>query len=208
MRILLVDNHDSFTYNLFHYLAEITGRDPEVIPNDDSGWHMSRLADFDAVVLSPGPGHPGVAADFGICREIVAAGELPTLGVCLGHQGAALLHGATVDRAPEPRHGRLSPVTHTGTGLFAGLPSPFDVVRYHSLAVTDLPAALTPVAWTADGVLMGFEHRERPLWGVQFHPESILTRHGHDLLANFTRLAADWHAARPARPARAVRPVP
>ncbi|MER7762584.1 aminodeoxychorismate synthase component I [Streptomyces sp. NPDC097619] len=201
MRTLLVDNYDSFTYNLFHYLAEVSGHEPVVLRNDDSGWDVADLREFDNVVLSPGPGHPAVPADFGICREILADGSLPTLGVCLGHQGAALLYGATVERAPEPRHGRLSPVHHHGTGLFAGLPSPFEVVRYHSLAVTDLPEELTPSAWTEDGVLMGFEHRERPLWGLQFHPESILTRHGHDLLRNFTRLTTAWHAARPARPA-------
>ncbi|MCB5166028.1 aminodeoxychorismate synthase component I [Streptomyces bambusae] len=197
MRTLLVDNHDSFTYNLFHYLAEITGREPVVVANDDSGWRPRMLAEFDAVVLSPGPGHPAVAADFGICREILEHGAIPVLGVCLGHQGAALQYGAHVGRAHEPRHGRLSPVTHTGTGLFAGLPSPFDVVRYHSLAVTGLPAELEPVARTPDGTLMAFAHRTRPLWGVQFHPESILTQHGHALLANFIRLAGEWHAAHP-----------
>ncbi|MFE2725632.1 aminodeoxychorismate synthase component I [Kitasatospora sp. NPDC059327] len=196
MRTLLVDNYDSFTYNLFHYLAQVGGHEPVVLRNDDPRWHRGLLDAFDNVVLSPGPGNPAVAADFGICREIVEYADLPLLGVCLGHQGLALAHGATVGRAREPRHGQVSPVLHTGTGLFEGLPSPFEAVRYHSLAVTDLPAELEAVAWTPDGVLMGVEHRYRPMWGLQFHPESVLTRHGHDLLANFTRLSAAWRAER------------
>ena len=196
MRTLIIDNYDSFTYNLFHCLAGATGRDPVVIRNDDPRWHRGMLDGFDAVVLSPGPGNPSVDADFGICREVVAHADLPLLGVCLGHQGLSLWHGATVGRAPEPRHGRVSPVLHGGTGLFQGLPSPFDVVRYHSLTVTDLPDELEPTAWTPDGILMGVAHRQRPMWGLQFHPESILTRHGKDLLVNFARLAADRRADR------------
>jgi para-aminobenzoate synthetase len=194
VRTLLIDNYDSFTYNLFHYLAEVSGREPVVLRNDDPRWHPGLLAEFDNVVLSPGPGNPSVDADFGICREILDRADLPLLGICLGHQGLALAHGATVGRAPQPCHGRVSPVRHDGSGLFEGLPSPLDVVRYHSLAVTDLPDELKAVAWTADGVLMAVEHRERPRWGLQFHPESVLTRHGHDLLRNFTRLSASWHA--------------
>ncbi|WP_066950363.1 aminodeoxychorismate synthase component I [Streptomyces lushanensis] len=199
MRTLIIDNYDSFTHNLFHFLAEVTGREPVVVCNDDPAWHRGRLEAFDAVVLSPGPGNPSNAADFGICREIVEYADLPLLGVCLGHQGLSLLHGATVGRAPEPWHGRLSPVVHDGSGLFEGLPSPFQAVRYHSLAVTDLPDELAATAWTPDGILMGVEHRRRPMWGVQFHPESVLTHHGKDLLANFARLAADRRAgsARP-----------
>ncbi|MFE5729654.1 aminodeoxychorismate synthase component I [Streptomyces sp. NPDC056528] len=208
MRILLVDNYDSFTYNLFHHLAGATGRLPVVVRNDDPSWHIGTLDGFDGVVLSPGPGNPAVGADFGICREIVEHAGLPLLGVCLGHQGLSLLHGATVGPAPEPRHGRVSPVLHRGTGLFENLPSPFEAVRYHSLSVTDLPDELVPTAWTPDGVLMGVEHRERPLWGVQFHPESILTRHGKELLANFVRLAGAWHGDRPGDRARRPPSVP
>ncbi|MEC4019640.1 aminodeoxychorismate synthase component I [Streptomyces sp. H27-D2] len=189
MRTLLIDNHDSFTYNLFHYLAEVNGREPEVVVNDDPTWRIGHLAAFDNVVLSPGPGTPGRAADFGICREVVECGGLPTLGVCLGHQGLALLNGGRVARAPEPYHGRTSQVLHTRTGLFAGIPSPFDVVRYHSLAVDRLPPALEPTAWTRDGILMALRHRERPLWGVQFHPESIGSSYGRELLANFRDLS-------------------
>ncbi|MEZ0093524.1 aminodeoxychorismate synthase component I [Streptacidiphilus sp. EB129] len=188
MRTLLVDNYDSFTYNLFHYLAEVNGREPTVIRNDEPGWHASRLSDFDNVVISPGPGTPERGADFGLCRELVDHCRLPLLGVCLGHQGIALAHGAKVSPAPEVRHGRVSPVFHNGADLFAGLPSPFDAVRYHSLAVEDLTADLEAVAWTADGVLMGLRHRHRPLWGVQFHPESICTADGRLLLSNFRDL--------------------
>ncbi|MFI2431586.1 aminodeoxychorismate synthase component I [Streptomyces sp. NPDC018693] len=188
MRTLLVDNYDSFTYNLFHHLTEVNGREPEVIRNDDPRWRESYLTAFDNVVVSPGPGHPGRAADFGVCTGIVARATLPVLGICLGHQGIGLQHGAAVGRAPEPRHGRVSPVLHDGTGLFAGLPSPLEVVRYHSLAVTDLPPELEATAWTPDGVLMGLRHRTRPMWGVQFHPESILSSHGKALLANFADL--------------------
>lgn len=189
-----MDNYDSFTYNLFHYLAQLTGEEPVVIRNDDPEWHRGLLGTFDNVVLSPGPGSPAEADDFGICREILEHADIPLLGVCLGHQGLSLAHGATVSPAPEPRHGRVSSVLHRGTGLFSGLPSPFEVVRYHSLAVTDLPDELEAVAWTPDGVLMGVEHRYWPRWGVQFHPESILTRHGHDLLANFIDLSGKRRA--------------
>jgi para-aminobenzoate synthetase len=186
---LLIDNYDSFTYNLYHYLAEVNGEEPEVVVNDDPMWRFRHLAAFDNVVLSPGPGSPERSADFGICAEIVERGELPMLGVCLGHQGLALLHGGRVSRAPEPYHGRVSPVVHTETDLFAGLPSPFGAVRYHSLIVTCLPAVLRATAWTPDGILMALRHRERPLWGVQFHPESIGSSHGHSLLRNFRRLS-------------------
>ncbi|WP_445269134.1 aminodeoxychorismate synthase component I [Streptomyces sp. DSM 41634] len=206
MRTLLIDNYDSFTFNLFHYLAEVSGSEPVVIRNDDPTWDPSRLAEFDNVVLSPGPGNPTRAADFGICREIIEGTDIPLLGVCLGHQGVALLHGGTVARAPEPRHGRTSPVLHEGTGLFRGVPSPFEVVRYHSLTVTDLPDELEATAWTPDGVLMGLRHRHRPLWGLQFHPESVLTQYGHALLANFTELSRRWHAERGSGTSR--RPVP
>ena len=201
MRTLLIDNYDSFTYNLFHYLAEVNSEEPEVAVNDDPRWRPERLAGFDNVVLSPGPGHPERPADFGICREVLALGGLPVLGVCLGHQGMATLYGGRVRRAPEPVHGRVSPVLHDGTGLFAGLPSPFEAARYHSLAVDRLPDQLEPTAWTPDGVLMGLRHRSRPQWGLQFHPESIGSRHGRELLANFRDLTERHAERRTERPA-------
>ncbi len=189
MRTLLVDNHDSFTYNLFDYLAQLSGHEPTVVPNDDAHWRPGCLADFDRVVISPGPGDPARPADFGICRDIIRSAKVPLLGVCLGHQGIALASGGRVTLAPEPCHGRVSPVLHTGAGVFTGLPSPFEAVRYHSLAVTGLPEELEATAWTPDGVLMGVRHRYRPLHGVQFHPESIGTDHGMRLLRNFLELS-------------------
>ncbi|MFF8964381.1 aminodeoxychorismate synthase component I [Streptomyces globisporus] len=222
MRSLLVDNYDSFTYNLFHYLARVGGQEPVVVRNDDPSWHPSLLEEFDNVVISPGPGDPARSADFGISAEIIDRSPLPLLGICLGHQGIGLSRGASVRRAPEPRHGRTSPVLHESQGLFAGLPSPFEAVRYHSLTVTDLPEELEVTAWTPDGVVMGLRHRDRPQWGVQFHPESIRTQYGHELLANFDRLTrdhrsrtrprVDLHGGAPApvarRDAAVPRPVP
>jgi len=208
MRTLLIDNYDSFTYNLFHYLAEVNGREPEVVVNDDPRWRPERLAEFDNVVLSPGPGRPERRADFGFCREVLDRGGLPVLGVCLGHQGIAALYGGRVGRAPEPVHGRVSPVLHDGTELFAGLPSPFEAVRYHSLAVDRLPDELEPTAWTPDGVLMGLRHRSRPQWGLQFHPESIGSRYGRELLANFRDLTTRHATGRPRRPAPAPAAAP
>ncbi|MCK1797002.1 aminodeoxychorismate synthase component I [Streptomyces sp. XM4193] len=206
MRTLLVDNYDSFTYNLFHYLSRVNGREPEVISNDDPAWRPGLLDGFDNVVLSPGPGTPHRPADFGLCAEIAAEGRLPVLGVCLGHQGIALAHGAHVGRAPEPRHGRTSAVRHDGTGLFEGLPQPLEVVRYHSLAVTELPPDLEGTAFSPDGVLMALRHRTLPLWGVQFHPESIGTREGHRLLENFRGLT-ERHGRPRNRAAASARPT-
>ncbi|WP_284574467.1 aminodeoxychorismate synthase component I [Streptomyces sp. 2P-4] len=207
MRTLLVDNYDSFTYNLFHYLAEVNGEEPEVIRNDDPAWRDGLLDGFDSVVLSPGPGTPHRPADFGLCARIAEEGRLPVLGVCLGHQGMALAHGAEVGPAPAPRHGRTSLVRHGGHGLFEGIPDPLEVVRYHSLAVASLPPALEAIAHSADdGVVMALRHRTLPLWGVQFHPESIGTGSGHQLLANFRDLAYA-HGRRRRRPARATAPA-
>ncbi|WP_406730615.1 aminodeoxychorismate synthase component I [Streptomyces sp. NBC_01794] len=208
MRTLLVDNHDSFTYNLFDYLAQISGHEPTVVRNDEAHWRTCHLADFDRVVISPGPGNPARPADFGICQDIIRSTKVPLLGVCLGHQGIALASGGHVTLAPEPCHGRISPVLHTGTGIFAGLPSPFEAIRYHSLAVTRLPDELEATAWTYDGVVMGIRHRNRPLHGVQFHPESIGTEYGMQLLRNFLELrqeAPTWASdARADSPRQAV----
>ena len=211
MRTLLVDNYDSFTFNLFHYLAEVNGEDPVVVVNDDASFRLDLLDEFDNVVLSPGPGSPERRSDFGICADILRFARVPVLGVCLGHQGIAFVHGGAVRRAPEPRHGRASAVRHDGAGLFAGLPSPLEVVRYHSLAVTDLPADLEAQAWSPDGVVMALRHRRLPQWGVQFHPESIGTLGGHTLLRNFARMSEEFNVAagRVRRPAtsRGTRPV-
>ncbi len=207
MRTLLIDNHDSFTYNLHQYLAQVNGHDPVVITNDDPHFRLADLDRFDNVVISPGPGDPRNRGDFGLCQDVVAHARIPLLGVCLGHQGLCLEHGAAVGLAPEPRHGRVDLVRHTGVDLFEGVPSPLRVVRYHSLAVTDLPPELEPVAWAEDGVLMAVRHRTRPAWGVQFHPESIRTEHGHRLLANFRRLTERHHAVAPVPPVPVARPT-
>ncbi|WP_306329220.1 aminodeoxychorismate synthase component I [Streptomyces venezuelae] len=195
MRTLLIDNYDSFTHNLFQYIGEATGQPPVVVPND-SDWSRLPVEDFDAIVVSPGPGSPDRERDFGISRRAITDSGLPVLGVCLGHQGIAQLFGGTVGLAPEPMHGRVSEVRHTGEDVFRGLPSPFTAVRYHSLAATDLPDELEPLAWSDDGVVMGLRHREKPLWGVQFHPESIGSDFGREIMANFRDLALAHHRAR------------
>ncbi|MFD1046504.1 anthranilate synthase component II, partial [Kibdelosporangium lantanae] len=199
MRTLLIDNYDSFTYNLHQYLGEVNGQAPTVVRND-TDWSTIDLTRFDGIVVSPGPGRPNRSADFGISATAIRESGLPVLGVCLGHQGIANVFGGEVGHAPEPMHGRVSPVHHNGVDVFAGLPSPFLVVRYHSLAVTSLPAELEAIAWTDDGVIMGLRHRELPIWGVQFHPESINSEYGRELLANFRDLAL----ARKATPAPAT----
>ncbi|MDQ2588215.1 aminodeoxychorismate synthase component I [Saccharothrix yanglingensis] len=190
MRTLLIDNHDSFTFNLFQFLAEVNGRDPVVVANDDPRFRLSDLSSFDNVLIGPGPGRPQRATDLGLGGAVVEHADVPLLGVCLGHQALCLAEGASVGLVT-PRHGVVDHVRHTGVDLFAGLPSPLAVVRYHSLAVSDLPASLEPVAWSvSDGVLMAVRHRTRPRWGVQFHPESVCTAHGRDLLANFRDLTS------------------
>lgn len=195
MRTLLIDNYDSFTYNLFHMLAAVNQCQPVVVRNDDAeSWARLDLLGFDNVVISPGPGRPDKDRDFGRSRDAIESLDLPLLGVCLGHQGLCQLAGADVRHAPEPMHGRLSKVHHDGSELFAGIPSPFLAVRYHSLLACNLPPSLESLATTSDGLIMAARHRTRPQWGVQFHPESILTEHGLQLLANFRDIAADWHA--------------
>ncbi|MBM7773150.1 para-aminobenzoate synthetase [Actinokineospora baliensis] len=187
MRTLLVDNFDSYTYNLFQLIAGVNGIEPVVRRNDDLAG--VDFTDFDNIVISPGPGHAGRDRDFGGSARVLAETRLPVLGVCLGHQGIAVLEGAVVDLAPRARHGFVSQVEHDGKGIFAGLPQGFDVVRYHSLAVAEpLPPTLEVTARAEDGVVMGLRHRHRPLWGVQFHPESICSQFGHELLANFADL--------------------
>jgi para-aminobenzoate synthetase len=188
MRTLLIDNYDSFTFNLFHLLGEVNGDEPIVVRNDEQPWAQLAALPVDNIVISPGPGRPEHQRDVGVSLEVLQRAEVPVLGVCLGHQALALVTGGAIDHAPEVMHGRLSEIHHDGRGLFAGIPQGFAAVRYHSLAVRALPAELRVTAWTPDDVVMGLEHESRPLWGVQFHPESISTEHGATLLRNFRDL--------------------
>jgi len=214
VKTLLVDNHDSYTYNVFHLLAAASGSEPMVVNNDAVSWRVLTRMDFDAIVLSPGPGHPSRWHDFGVCRDILSHSEVPVFGICLGHQGIGNLLEGTVNRAPMAMHGRLSRVMHEGKGLFRDVPQGFSVVRYHSLAITTPPGPEGHVvAWSEDGVVMGVEHTKRPIWGVQFHPESISTEYGLKIAQNFFALAADYQ--RPQKPAgratiapRATKPAP
>ncbi|MBU3867674.1 aminodeoxychorismate synthase component I [Streptomyces sp. 4503] len=200
MRTLLVDNHDSYSHNLFQLIAHTIGTEPLVVRNDDAVLRRLDPDDFDALVISPGPGHPGRARDVGLAADLLSGSGLPTLGVCLGHQGIALAAGARVERAPAPRHGHLSVIRHRGAGLFARIPQHFTGVRYHSLAVPEpLPAALEATAWAEDGVVMGLRHRSLPRWSVQFHPESVATEYGAELIANFACLARTHRPTRPPR---------
>jgi para-aminobenzoate synthetase len=199
VKTLLVDNHDSYTYNVFHLLAAASGEEPMVVNNDAISWRVLTRMDFDAIVLSPGPGHPSRWHDFGVCSDILRHSEVPVFGICLGHQGIGNLLQGTVNRAPMAMHGRLSRVMHEGKGLFKDVPQGFSVVRYHSLAITSPPGPEgSIVAWSDDGVVMGVEHTRRPIWGVQFHPESISTEYGLKIAQNFFDLAA--HYQRPQRP--------
>jgi para-aminobenzoate synthetase len=201
VKTLLVDNHDSYTYNVFHLLAAASGEEPMVVNNDAVSWRVLTRMDFDAIVLSPGPGHPSRWHDFGVCRDILRHSEIPVFGICLGHQGIGNLLEGTVNRAPMAMHGRLSRVMHEGKGLFKGVPQGFSVVRYHSLAITTPPGPEGSIcAWSDDGVVMGVEHTKRPIWGVQFHPESISTEYGLKIAKNFFDLAAQYRheAERPA----------
>ena len=190
-RILVVDNYDSFVFNLVQYLYQL-GAECEVLRNDEVRPEHAQDG-FDGVLLSPGPGTPEEA---GVCVEMVrhcAETAVPVFGVCLGVQSIAVAYGGVVDRAPELLHGKTSPVTHEGVGVFAGLPTPFTATRYHSLAVegSTLPDELQVTAWTDNGIIMGLRHREAAVEGVQFHPESVLTEWGHKMLANWLAECGD-----------------
>ncbi len=195
-RVLVIDNYDSFVYNLVQYLGEL-GADPVVYRNDAITLDGVRDLEPAAVLISPGPGRP---ADAGISSDLIRAfaGEIPLLGVCLGHQCIGEVFGGQVVRAPELMHGKTSMVSHTGDGVLRGLPSPFEATRYHSLVVErqGLPPALQITAETDDGTIMGLRHRELAVEGVQFHPESILTTAGHRLLANWLEGATELSEAR------------
>ena len=187
--ILLIDNYDSFTFNLFHFLGEVGGH-CKVVRNDKITVAEALALQPEAIVLSPGPCTPNEA---GICLDLIAAaaGRIPILGVCLGHQAVGQAFGGYVVRAPAPMHGKTSRIFHSAVDILEGVPSPFTATRYHSLIVerATLPSDLIATAWTEDGILMGLRHRTLPIWGVQFHPESIASEHGHRLLGNFLAIA-------------------
>ncbi|MGP4024127.1 aminodeoxychorismate synthase component I [Actinomadura sp. 3N407] len=194
MRTLIVDNYDSYTYNLFQLAAQAYGVEPVVITNDDPGWAELDPARFDALIISPGPGRPQQRRDVGVTLDLIRDSGLPTLGVCLGHQALAWLSDADVVPAPAPVHGYVEEIGHCGRDLFRGLPQRFHAVRYHSLCVaTPAPDDLEITAWAADSVVMGLRHRRMPWWGVQFHPESISTEYGPTLMSNFRDLAAEYN---------------
>jgi anthranilate synthase component 2 len=197
--ILLIDNYDSFTFNLVHFFGDLGAR-CEVVRNDRLTVAEAMARAPEAIVLSPGPCTPNEA---GICLDLIsaAAGRIPILGVCLGHQAIGQAFGGEVIRAPQPMHGKVSAINHDGTDIFAGIPSPFSATRYHSLTVRreSLPEVLVETARTDDGLIMGLRHRALPVFGVQFHPESIASEHGHALLGNFLAIARGANA-----PARAA----
>jgi anthranilate synthase/aminodeoxychorismate synthase-like glutamine amidotransferase len=196
--LLIIDNYDSFTYNLVQYFGEL-GAEPVVKRNDEITVAEIEALRPEAVVISPGPRTPKEA---GISNAVIAqiGPKMPVLGVCLGHQCIGHVYGGAVVRAGRLMHGKTSPILHDNSGVFADLPSPFEATRYHSLLIDPptVPASLLVTAHTAEGEIMGVRHREYPIHGVQFHPESILTRHGKDLLKNFLRITADFHAKRKA----------
>src|SRR5882757_6293462 len=203
--IVLIDNYDSFTFNLVHYLGDL-GAKVAVYRNDKISSAEVMAADPDAIVLSPGPCTPD---DAGICLELIAkaSATIPIFGVCLGHQAIGQAFGGKVVRAPVPVHGKLSLIKHQGSGVFRGINGPFQATRYHSLVVdrATMPSVLTPVAETDDKLVMGLAHTGLPVHGVQFHPESIASEHGHVILKNFLDLAAAWNANTNRRPRRKAR---
>lgn len=194
MAALIIDNYDSFTFNLVHAVAAITGEMPIVVRNDEMSWAQIQRLDFDSIIISPGPGRPDREKDFGVSRDAILHAHVPVLGVCLGHQGIASLFGGEVEQV-EPVHGEVREVVHAGDELFKGIPERFFAVRYHSLAVLEpLPPELKKIAWSNDGMVMALRHVSRPVWGVQFHPESVSTEYGADLLRNFLAFRSRWRA--------------
>lgn len=192
MKTLIIDNYDSFTYNLFQLIAEVNGTPPIVIKNDSMTWNEAKKLDFDNIVISPGPGRPENDKDFGICKDAILRSGKPILGVCLGHQGIAHLFGGEVDYAETVMHGRPSDIYHTGADIFMGIPSPFQAIRYHSLYVKKYSGDMETIAWTDAGMSMGAKHKHLPIWSVQFHPESIKTQFGFQIVDNFKMLSKNY----------------
>jgi len=193
MKTLIIDNYDSFTYNLYQLIAKSSGIPPTVIKNDEISFDELCKLDFDNVIISPGPGSPDKSKDFGVCSDVIAKLNKPILGVCLGYQGIGLEYGGKVIHANQPMHGRISKVEHSGKGIFENIPQFFKVVRYHSLMLEDtLPDVIEKTAWTADGIIMGLQHKDKPIFGVQFHPESISSEYGETIINNFNKISLDY----------------
>ena len=209
MRTLIVDNYDSFTFNLYQAWCQVSDLPPVVMRHDQLVLAELRRLAIDCVIISPGPGNPANERAFGVCADVLKKLNVPMLGVCLGCQGLGLVYGATIGHAPVVMHGRLSPIAHSGDALFKGIPQGFRAVRYHSLVVQEpLPQEIIKIAWTADNVVMGIRHRDKPLWGVQFHPESICTDYGMTILENFRTLIEESSQQTQSRERKAQRPAP
>ncbi|MDF1756950.1 MAG: aminodeoxychorismate synthase component I [Legionellaceae bacterium] len=190
MKTLIIDNYDSFTNNLYQIVAKINNQMPIVIKNDEIDFKDLSDLEFDNIIISPGPGHPEIISDFGICSRVILESTVPVLGVCLGHQGLACVYGGVVKHASQPMHGRISEVVHNNNSIFANIPNKFNGVRYHSLVIEEqtLPDCLEVIARSSDGTIMGVAHSDRPVWGLQYHPESIKTEYGQQILQNFMDL--------------------
>jgi len=193
LKTLLIDNFDSFTYNLYQLIAEVNRVAPVVVKNNEYSWAELKAQGFDNIVISPGPGRPERSADFGICEQVILDADIPVLGVCLGHQGLCHFTGGRIDYAAKVMHGRISAIHHSKSDLFKSLPSPFNAVRYHSLIATEITEDLEVTAFTSDHIPMAVRHKTRPMWGVQFHPESICSEFGFQLLQNFRDLTVEYY---------------
>ncbi|MBL1210827.1 aminodeoxychorismate synthase [Geminocystis sp. GBBB08] len=194
MKSLIIDNYDSFTYNIYQLLAQVNGEKPIVITNNELSWREIKELNVDNIIISPGSGNPENKEDFGICGEVLLNANIPVLGVCLGHQGLGYFYGAKITRSRQPFHGRISKIYHQQDSILSNIPSPFSVVRYHSLMIDyPLPSDLEIIAKTEDNLIMGIKHKYKPFWGVQFHPESIGSEYGKELLINFQHLTKIYH---------------
>ena len=200
MKTLIIDNYDSFTYNIYQLVAQINSQKPIVVTNNQLSWAEIQQYNCDNVIISPGPGNPEKESDFGVCGEVLLKSQIPILGICLGHQGLGYYYGCKVVKAPEPFHGRVSSIYHHGDSLFASIPSPFKVARYHSLLLAS-PVCddFKVIATTDNNLIMGIKHQSKPFWGVQFHPESIASQFGKQLLINFNHLSQQYLCSRSAR---------
>lgn len=195
MKTLIIDNYDSFTYNLYQLFYKVSGEEPIVIKNDECTWKEIKKMNYDNVIISPGPGNPDKKSDFGVCGEVIRNCEKPILGICLGHQGVYLKSGGKIISAPTPMHGRVSKVYHSDSGLLKEIPSPFTCVRYHSLMCDNenVPSEIEIIAKTEDDIIMGIKHKFKPIWGVQFHPESICSEYGNIIAKNFLNLTREYN---------------